>query len=90
MKCKLRTQKENTHQYCKNCHETIRVCFLPQSQLLCFRSDLEMREGLLVKALDVQIKTPALVFTDDEYSKGKSAATVVKGLNTNLKTLGNH
>lgn len=49
-----------------------------------------MKEGLLVKALDGQLKTPALVLTDDKYSKSKSAAMVVRGLNTNLKTLGNH
>ena len=90
MKCKLRTQKENMHQYCKNCCKTIRGSFLPQSRLLFFKSDVEMKEGLPVKALDGQLKTFALVFTDDKYSKGIAAAVVVRGLNTNLKTLENH
>jgi len=90
MKHNLRTQKENMHQRCKNCCKTIRRSFLPQSQFLCFKLDVEMKEVLLVITLNGQVKTPALVCTGDKYSKCEPAAMVVRGLNTNLKILGNH
>lgn len=49
-----------------------------------------MKEDLLVKGLDGQIKILALVFTGDKYKKGKSTPMVVRGLNTKRRILGNH
>lgn len=83
MKSKLRTQKENTHLYSKMLQNSQRVW--TQSQLFCFKTNVEIKEGLVVKGLDGQLKILAIIFHDDKYSKGKLSAVVVRGINKNLK-----
>lgn len=39
----------------------------------------------MVKGLDGLLKTLAIIFHDDKYSKGKLSAVVVRGINKNLK-----